>query len=99
MKICIFLQCAISPTKTNYLAALFFTDIVNVYPQAINRMSSDENKNLSTLNPCDLQIISQQKGVNLASYLYSLNKRKVACLPVPSTIPLFKKILLKEARI
>ena len=66
MKICIFLQCAISPTKTNYLAALFFTDIVNVYPQAINRMSSDENKNLSTLNPCDLQIISQQKRVNLA---------------------------------
>jgi hypothetical protein len=41
-------------------------DIVNVYPQAINRMSSDETKNLSTLNPCDLQIVSQQKGVNLA---------------------------------
>jgi len=47
----------------NYHFAIY---IVNVYPQAINRMSSDENKNLSTLNPCDLQIISQQKGVNLA---------------------------------
>jgi len=32
-------------------------------------MSSDENKNLSTLNPCDLQIISQQKGVNLDRYI------------------------------
>ena len=27
----------------------------------------------------------------MASYLYSLNKRKVACLPVPSTIPVFFK--------
>ena len=45
---------------------LKIADTVNVYPQAINRMSSDENKNLSTLNPCDIQIISQQKGVILA---------------------------------
>jgi hypothetical protein len=56
----------VSPTKNNYLASIKIADTVNVYPQAINRMSSDENKNLSTLNPCDLQIISQQKGVNLA---------------------------------
>jgi hypothetical protein len=36
-------------------------------------MSSDENKNLSTLNPCDLQIISQQKRVNLASYFFDFD--------------------------
>jgi hypothetical protein len=60
------LKLVITPTKNNYLASLIFTYTVNVYPQAINRLSSDENKNLSTLNPCDLQIISQQKGVNLA---------------------------------
>jgi len=45
---------------------LKIADNVNVYPQTINRMSSDKNKNLNTLDPCDLQIISQQKGVNLA---------------------------------
>jgi hypothetical protein len=45
---------------------LEIADTVNIYPQTINRMSSDKNKNLITLNPCDLQIISQQKGVNLA---------------------------------
>jgi hypothetical protein len=28
----------ISPTKTNYLASLFFADIVNVYHQTVNSM-------------------------------------------------------------
>jgi hypothetical protein len=57
---------AIPPTKNNYLALLKTAYTVNIYPQAINRMSSNDNKKLSTLSPCDLQIISQQKGVNLA---------------------------------
>jgi hypothetical protein len=56
----------VSPTYMKNIRCLKIAYIVNVYPQAINRMSSDENKNLSTLTPCDLQIISQQKGVNLA---------------------------------
>jgi hypothetical protein len=56
----------VAPTKNNYLASVKIADTVNVYPRAINRLNSDENKNLGTLNPCDLQIISQQKGVNLA---------------------------------
>jgi len=48
-----------SPTYMENIRDLKIAGIVNVYPQAINRMFCDKNKNLSTLDPCDLQVISQ----------------------------------------
>jgi hypothetical protein len=48
---------AISSTYLTNIEPLKMSGTVNVYPQTINRMSSDKNKNLSTLNPCDSPVI------------------------------------------
>ena len=54
----------ITPSKTNYLAPLFFADTVNVYPQAIYRDCCDKNNQSGARKLWDTQIISQPGGVN-----------------------------------